>query len=101
MDVGNTRCLHFPECPSTLLDAEELCQRLEELQALLKTEAEPEDEPLDIVGVAEPACQLRVKQEELGDERESHFYLVPSATSHFVRDAAQQVGTPAGLQGYR
>ncbi|XP_048861045.1 YEATS domain-containing protein 2 [Brienomyrus brachyistius] len=81
-----------PECPSTLLDAEELCQRLEELQALLKTEAEPEDEPLDIVGVAEPVCQLRVKQEELGEEQESHFYLGPSATSHFVRDAAQQIG---------
>ncbi|KAJ8389558.1 hypothetical protein AAFF_G00117950 [Aldrovandia affinis] len=69
------------ECPSTLLGAEELCLRLEDLQKLLKTEPEEESEPLDVISVRDPPVKLQVLHGGL-----------PS--SHFVRDTAQQIGVP-------
>ncbi|KAL4635963.1 YEATS domain-containing protein 2 [Arapaima gigas] len=81
-----------PECPSTLQGAEELCQRLEELQALLKTEPEAEDELLDIVGVQELPARATVKQEDQEASEELRFFLGPSPAAQFVRDTAQQIG---------
>ncbi|XP_066565921.1 YEATS domain-containing protein 2 isoform X2 [Amia ocellicauda] len=80
-----------PECPSTLQDADELCRRLEELQRLLKTEPEEEDQVLDIVSVKEPV-KVKIKQEEDEQDQEFKFYLGPSPGSQFVRDASQQIG---------
>ncbi|KAJ8274613.1 hypothetical protein COCON_G00092380 [Conger conger] len=81
-----------PECPSTLQGAEELCQRLEALQKLLKTEPMEEDEPLDIVSLWTPPASVQVKQEGEEAEQEPKFYLAPSPSSHYVRDSAQQIG---------
>uniref|UniRef100_A0A8C9R7M8 YEATS domain-containing protein 2 n=1 Tax=Scleropages formosus TaxID=113540 RepID=A0A8C9R7M8_SCLFO len=81
-----------PEYPSTLQDAEELCQRLEELQALLKTEPEAEDELLDVVGVQETPSRATIKREDQKPNEELHFFLGPSPAAQFVRDTAQQIG---------
>ncbi|KAJ8357429.1 hypothetical protein SKAU_G00202230 [Synaphobranchus kaupii] len=81
-----------PECPSTLLSAEELCQRLADLQKLLKTEPEEDDEPLDVTGVRAPPAKVHVKQEGDEADQEPKFYLAPSPSTHFIRDSAQQIG---------
>ncbi|KAK2868514.1 hypothetical protein Q7C36_000385 [Tachysurus vachellii] len=83
-----------PECPSTLTDGEELCQRLEQLQRLLKTEPEEEDtEPVDIVAVEEDRSKrVKVKQEQEEAEEEPKFFLGLCPSSQFVRDTAEQIG---------
>ncbi|XP_015216774.2 YEATS domain-containing protein 2 isoform X1 [Lepisosteus oculatus] len=82
-----------PECPSTLYGAGELCQRLEELQRLLKTEPEEEEEILDIVSVKEPVkVEIKMEEEELNQE--SKFYIGASPSAQFIRDCAQQIGVP-------
>ncbi|XP_037537610.1 YEATS domain-containing protein 2 [Nematolebias whitei] len=82
-----------PECPSTLCSYEQLVLRLEQMQALLKTEPEEEDDEIvDIVAVT-PACQkLKVKEEEQEADVEPKFFLGPSISSQFVGEAAQQIG---------
>ncbi|GAA6089205.1 YEATS domain-containing protein 2, partial [Tachysurus ichikawai] len=83
-----------PECPSTLTDGEELCQRLEQLQRILKTEPEEEDtEPVDIVAVEEDRSKrVKVKQEQEEAEEEPKFFLGLCPSSQFVRDTAEQIG---------
>ncbi|KAG7457081.1 hypothetical protein MATL_G00242730 [Megalops atlanticus] len=81
-----------PECPSTLLDAEELCQRLEDLQKLLKTEPEEDGELLDVITVQELPVKVQVKQEGEEADQDLKFYLGPSASTQFIRDTAQQIG---------
>ncbi|MGH0116606.1 UNVERIFIED_CONTAM: hypothetical protein FKN15_014806 [Acipenser sinensis] len=80
-----------PECPVTYLPADELCQRLQELQGLLKTEPESEEEVVDVVGVKQPV-KIQIKQEKEDEDEEVRFYLGPSPATEFVRDAAQQIG---------
>ncbi|XP_069013320.1 YEATS domain-containing protein 2 isoform X1 [Embiotoca jacksoni] len=82
-----------PECPSTLSSCEELVLRLEQMQALLKTEPEEaDDEIVDIVTVT-PACQkLKVKEEEQEADVEPKFFLGPSVSAQFVSETAQQIG---------
>lgn len=86
------------ECPSTLCSYEQLVLRLEQMQALLKTEPEEEDDEIvDIVAVT-PACQkLKVKEEEQEADVEPKFFLGPSISSQFVSEAAQQVRKPSGF----
>ncbi|MBN3284003.1 YETS2 protein, partial [Polyodon spathula] len=80
-----------PECPVTYLQADELCQRLQELQGLLKTEPESEEEVVDVVGVKQPV-KNQIKQEKEDEDEEVRFYLGPSPATEFVRDAGQQIG---------
>lgn len=66
--------------------------RLEQMQALLKTE--PEDthnEVVDVVTVT-PSCQkLKVKEEEQEADVEPKFFLGPCVSAQFVGETAQQV----------
>ncbi|XP_040912244.1 YEATS domain-containing protein 2 isoform X2 [Toxotes jaculatrix] len=82
-----------PECPSTLSSYDELVLRLEQMQALLKTEPEEaDDEIVDIVTVT-PACQkLKVKEEEQEADAEPKFFLGPCVSTQFVSETAQQIG---------
>ncbi|XP_030630073.1 YEATS domain-containing protein 2 [Chanos chanos] len=82
-----------PECRSTLLDCEELCQRLEQLQRLLKTEPENEDEePIDIISITNPPTRVKVKQEQEEAEQEPKYFLAPCPSAQFVRETAEQIG---------
>uniref|UniRef100_A0A8D2ZGZ2 YEATS domain-containing protein 2 n=1 Tax=Scophthalmus maximus TaxID=52904 RepID=A0A8D2ZGZ2_SCOMX len=82
-----------PECPSTLSSCDELVLRLEQMQALLKTEPEEaDDEIVDIVTAIPPCQKLKVKEEEQEADVEPKFFLGPCLSAQFVSDAAQQIG---------
>lgn len=83
----------YIECPSTLTDGEELCQRLEQLQRILKTEPEEDDtEPVDIIAVKEVcSSRVKVKQEQEEAEEEPKYFLGLCPSSQFIRDTAEQV----------
>lgn len=82
-----------PEWPSTLGGSEELLQRLEQMQALLKTEPEEvDDQIVDIITVTPPGHKLKVKEEEQETDAEPKFYLGPSTSAQFVSETAQQIG---------
>uniref|UniRef100_A0AAY4API1 YEATS domain-containing protein 2 n=1 Tax=Denticeps clupeoides TaxID=299321 RepID=A0AAY4API1_9TELE len=81
-----------PECPSTLHDSEELCQRLERLQRLLKAEPEEEDnEPLDILSLFDPVSRTKAKQEPDEDHQDPRYYLGHSSSEQFIRDTSQEI----------
>lgn len=68
--------------------------RLEQMQALLKTEPEEaDDEIVDIITVTPPCHKLKVKEEEQEADPEPKFFLGASLSDQFVSEAAQQVGT--------
>ncbi|XP_057712656.1 YEATS domain-containing protein 2 isoform X2 [Corythoichthys intestinalis] len=82
-----------PECPTTLTSSDELIMRLEQMQALLKTEPEEADEEIvDIVTVSPPCQKLKVKEEEQEADTEPKFFLGPCMAAQFVSEAAQQIG---------
>lgn len=83
----------YVECPSTVTDGEELCQRLEQLQRILKTEPDEEDaEPVDIIAVKEvSSSRVKVKQEQEETEEEPKYFLGLCPSSQFIRDTAEQV----------
>ncbi|XP_053738639.1 YEATS domain-containing protein 2 isoform X2 [Synchiropus splendidus] len=82
-----------PECPSTLSCPDELLLRLEQMQALLKTEPEEgDDEIVDIVTVTPPCQKLKVKEEEPETDTEPKFYMGPCTSGQYVSEAAQQIG---------
>ncbi|XP_028327939.1 YEATS domain-containing protein 2 [Gouania willdenowi] len=82
-----------PECPSTLSSCEELMLRLEQMQALLKTEPEDaDDEIVDIITVSPPCQKLKVKEEEQEADVEPKFFLAPCVSAEFVSETAQQIG---------
>ncbi|KAM6948205.1 YEATS domain-containing protein 2 [Aplochiton taeniatus] len=82
-----------PECPSTLGSCEELLQRLEQMQTLLKTEPEEaDDQIIDIVTVSPPSRRLQVKEEEQEADPEPKYFLAPSPSAQFVSETAQQIG---------
>ncbi|XP_076000921.1 YEATS domain-containing protein 2 isoform X2 [Genypterus blacodes] len=84
-----------PECPSTLSGCEELMMRLEQMQALLKTEPEEaDDEIVDIVTVTPPCQNLKVKEEEQEGDSEPKFFLGPCPSAQFASETAQQIGVP-------
>ncbi|XP_077415185.1 YEATS domain-containing protein 2 isoform X2 [Vanacampus margaritifer] len=81
-----------PECPTTLSSSDELVLRLEQMQALLKTEPEEaDDEMVDIVTVTPPP-KVIVKEEEQEDDTDPKFFLGPCLAAQFVNEAAQQIG---------
>lgn len=66
--------------------------RLEQMQALLKTEPEEADEEIvDIVTVVPPSQKLKVKEEEQEADAEPKFYVGPCVLAQFVSETAQQV----------
>lgn len=72
--------------------------RLEQMQALLKTEPEEaDDEIVDIVTAIPPCQKLKVKEEEQEADVEPKFFLGPCLSAQFVSDAAQQVGNHWGF----
>uniref|UniRef100_A0AAQ5ZQ46 YEATS domain-containing protein 2 n=1 Tax=Amphiprion ocellaris TaxID=80972 RepID=A0AAQ5ZQ46_AMPOC len=76
-----------PECPSTLSSCDELVLRLEQMQALLKTEPEEaDDEIVDIVTVTPPCQKLKVKEEEQEADVEPKFFLGPCTSTQFVSE---------------
>lgn len=82
------------ECSSTLTGCEELCQRLKQLQRLLKAEPDEEDndEPLDIISVKDTdATTVKIKQEQDETEQEPKFFLGRCSSTQFIRDTAEQV----------
>ncbi|XP_018532341.1 YEATS domain-containing protein 2 isoform X2 [Lates calcarifer] len=82
-----------PECPLTLSSCDELVLRLEQMQALLKTEPEEaDDEIVDIVTVTPPCQKLKVKEEEQEADTEPKFFLGPCMSAQFVSETAQQIG---------
>uniref|UniRef100_A0A3Q3JRY1 YEATS domain-containing protein 2 n=1 Tax=Monopterus albus TaxID=43700 RepID=A0A3Q3JRY1_MONAL len=82
-----------PECPSTLSSYDELVLRLEQMQALLKTEPEEaDDEVVDIITVTPPCQKLKVKEEEQEADVEPKFFLGPCMSTQFVSETAQQIG---------
>ncbi|XP_037643806.1 YEATS domain-containing protein 2 isoform X1 [Sebastes umbrosus] len=82
-----------PECPTTLSSCEELVLRLEQMQALLKTEPEEaDDKVVDIVTVTPPCQKLKVKEEEQEADAEPKFFLGPCVSAQFVGETAQQIG---------
>ncbi|TSU88991.1 YEATS domain-containing protein 2 [Bagarius yarrelli] len=81
-------------CPSTLTDSEEVCQRLEHLQRILKTEPEEETtETVDIIAVEEVCSRkVKIKQEQEETEEEPKFFLGLCPSSQFIKDTAEQIG---------
>lgn len=72
--------------------------RLEQMQALLKTEPEePDDEIVDIVTMTPPCQKLKVKEEEQEADTEPKFFLGPCVSAQFVSETAQQVRRLCGF----
>lgn len=82
-----------PECLLSVSSSEDLLLRLEQMQALLKTEPEEtDDEIVDIVTVTPPCHRLKVKEEEQETDSDPKFFLGPSTSAQFVSETAQQIG---------
>ncbi|XP_051874783.1 YEATS domain-containing protein 2 isoform X2 [Pristis pectinata] len=79
-----------PECPSTYTGASELCQRLMEVEDILKTESES-DEEVDIINTTEPS-KVKVKKELEDVDEEVKFYMGTVPAMEYARDTAQQIG---------
>lgn len=87
-------CVCVLECSSTLTGCEELSQRLEQLQRILKAEPDEEDdEPLDIISVKDiDAAKVKIKLEQEEAEQEPKFFLGRCPSSQCIRDTAEQIG---------
>uniref|UniRef100_A0A8C2CE25 YEATS domain-containing protein 2 n=1 Tax=Cyprinus carpio TaxID=7962 RepID=A0A8C2CE25_CYPCA len=83
-----------PECSSTLTGCEELSQRLEQLQRILKAEPDEEDdELLDIISVKDiDAAKVKIKLEQEEAEQEPKFFLGRCPSTQFIRDTTEQIG---------
>ncbi|XP_067851646.1 YEATS domain-containing protein 2 isoform X3 [Heptranchias perlo] len=79
-----------PECPSTYTGAGELCHRLMEVEAILKTEPES-DEEVDIIGTIK-SSKVKVKKELEEEDEEVKFYMGMMPAMEYARDTAQQIG---------
>ncbi|XP_059805714.1 YEATS domain-containing protein 2 isoform X8 [Hypanus sabinus] len=79
-----------PECPATYTGANELCQRLMEVENILKTESES-DEEVDIINTIEPS-KVKVKKELEDVDEEVKFYMGTMPALEYARDTAQQIG---------
>ncbi|XP_078266844.1 YEATS domain-containing protein 2 isoform X5 [Rhinoraja longicauda] len=79
-----------PECPSTYTGASELCQRLMEVEDILKTESES-DEEVDIISTIEPS-KVKIKKELEEVDEEVNFYMGTVPALEYARDTAQQIG---------
>lgn len=74
--------------------------RLEQMQALLKTEPdEAYDKIIDVITVSPPCRATKVKEEEQEADMEPKFFLGPSVSAQFVNEAAQQVRSLRVVEG--
>ncbi|XP_060028032.1 YEATS domain-containing protein 2 isoform X2 [Erinaceus europaeus] len=79
-----------PECPSSFSSADNLCQKLEDLQQFQKREPETEEE-VDILSFSEP-LKINIKKEQEEKQEETKFYLPPTPGSEFIGDVTQKIG---------
>lgn len=77
------------ECPSSFSSADNLCQKLEDLQQFQKREPENEEE-VDILNVSEP-LKINIKKEQEEKQEEMKLYLPPTPGSEFIGDITQKV----------
>ncbi len=86
-------CVCVLECSSTLTGCEELSQRLEQLQRILKAEPDEEDdELLDIISVKDiDTAKVKIKLEQEEAEQEPKFFLGRCPSTQLIRDTAEQV----------
>ncbi|XP_069831627.1 YEATS domain-containing protein 2 isoform X2 [Dendropsophus ebraccatus] len=84
-----TRIDNEAALPSSYSSSEALCRKVEELEKVLKKEKEVEED-VDILNIGvEQKPQIKKEKEEGDDVK---FYLTPSLSCEFVRDAAQEIG---------
>lgn len=81
------------ECPSSFSSADNLCQKLEDLQQFQKREPENEEE-VDVLNLSEP-LQINIKKEQEEKQEEVKFYLPPTPGAEFIGDITQKVGAAA------
>ncbi|ELK00749.1 YEATS domain-containing protein 2 [Pteropus alecto] len=79
-----------PECPSSFSSADNLCQKLEDLQQFQKREPENEEE-VDVLNLSEP-LQINIKKEQEEKQEEMKLYLPPTPGSEFIGDITQKIG---------
>ncbi|XP_057356429.1 YEATS domain-containing protein 2 isoform X3 [Manis pentadactyla] len=79
-----------PECPSSFSSADNLCQKLEDLQQFQKREPENEEE-VDILNLPE-SLKINIKKEQEEKPEEMKFYLPPTPGSEFIDNITQKIG---------
>ncbi|XP_040283821.1 YEATS domain-containing protein 2 isoform X2 [Bufo bufo] len=84
-----TRIDNEAALPSSYSSPGALCQKIEELEKILKKDREVE-EHVDILSIKVESKPQIKKENEEGDDVK--FYLTPSLPSEFIRDTAQEIG---------
>ncbi|XP_044146733.1 YEATS domain-containing protein 2 isoform X2 [Bufo gargarizans] len=84
-----TRIDNEAALPSSYSSPGALCQKIEELEKILKKDREVE-EHVDILSIEVESKPQIKKENEEGDNVK--FYLTPSLPSEFIRDTAQEIG---------
>uniref|UniRef100_F7G7M2 YEATS domain-containing protein 2 n=1 Tax=Ornithorhynchus anatinus TaxID=9258 RepID=F7G7M2_ORNAN len=79
-----------PECPSSFSTANDLCQKLEEMQQFQKREPD-NDEEVDILNFTEP-LKIHIKKEQEEKQDEMKFFLASVPASEFVSETTQKIG---------
>ncbi|XP_038606031.1 YEATS domain-containing protein 2 isoform X4 [Tachyglossus aculeatus] len=79
-----------PECPSSFTTANDLCQKLEEMQQFQRREPD-NDEEVDILNFTEP-LKIHIKKEQEEKQDEMKFFLASLPASEFVSDTTQKIG---------
>ncbi|XP_053565856.1 YEATS domain-containing protein 2 [Bombina bombina] len=84
-----TRIDNESALPSTCSSAEALCRKVEELEKILKTESD-NDEEVDVMSIEE-IQKAHIKSEKENEE-DLKSYMTTSPSCEFVRDVAQEIG---------
>ncbi|XP_063298427.1 YEATS domain-containing protein 2 isoform X3 [Pelobates fuscus] len=84
-----TRIDNESALPTTYSSPEALCQKVDELEKLLKKEGDSEEE-VDVLGMDEEEKPQSKKENETIDNVK--LYMMPSPACEFVRDTAQEIG---------
>ncbi|XP_036880084.1 YEATS domain-containing protein 2 isoform X5 [Manis javanica] len=79
-----------PEYPSSFSSADNLCQKLEDLQQFQKREPENEEE-VDILNLPE-SLKINIKKEQEEKPEEVKLYLPPTPGSEFIDNITQKIG---------
>nr|DBA25944.1 TPA: hypothetical protein GDO54_010269 [Pyxicephalus adspersus] len=84
-----TRIDNEASLPSSYSSSEAICQKIEELEKVLKKEREV-DEDVDIISMEKEQKTCIKKENENGDD--INFFLTPNLSCEFIRDTAQEIG---------
>lgn len=79
-----------PEYPSSFSSADNLCQKLDDLQQFQKREPENEEE-VDILNLPE-SLKINIKKEQEEKPEEVKLYLPPTPGSEFIDNITQKIG---------